>query len=177
MEGRLERVEGGLEQVGGRLDRVEGRLSGIDQRLDRIERTLSDIRERMATKVELEQTNDNVKRMADGYATIGAASRRRGGSAEVARRDALRSRLLVRFGDHFFLFRADARGFFLGGGAFTVLCQASVIASPSCSSSTVLSVTRVHPARPHAPLSGAKASGCDRMKTACSAGVSLTIPC
>jgi len=68
---RLERVEGRLERVEGRLDQVDGRLSGIDGRLDRIERTLTEIRERMATKVELEETNDNVKKMADGYMTIG----------------------------------------------------------------------------------------------------------
>ena len=71
VEGRLERVEGRLERVEGRLDQVDGRLSGIDKRLDRIERTLTEIRERMATKVELEETNDNVKKMADGYMTIG----------------------------------------------------------------------------------------------------------
>ena len=44
---------------------------GIDQRLDRIERTLTDISERMATKVELEATQENVKKMADGYMAIG----------------------------------------------------------------------------------------------------------
>ena len=60
-----------LERVEGRLDQVDGRLSGIDKRLDRIECTLTEIRERMATKVELEETNDNVKKMADGYMTIG----------------------------------------------------------------------------------------------------------
>jgi len=68
---RLERVEGRLGRVEGRLDRVDERLAGIDQRLDRIERTLREIRERMATKVELEETNDNVKKIADGYMTIG----------------------------------------------------------------------------------------------------------
>jgi hypothetical protein len=38
--------------------------------------------------------------------------------------------------------------------------HASVIASPSVSWSTALNVTRVHPARPHAPASGENAEGC-----------------
>lgn len=61
----------GPSGVGQRLDRVERRLDGVEQRLDRIERTLTDISERMATKVELEATQENVKRMADGYMAIG----------------------------------------------------------------------------------------------------------
>ena len=60
-----------LDRMEGRLDRMDGRLERVEERLDRIERTLTEIRERMATKVELEATNENVKKMADGYATIG----------------------------------------------------------------------------------------------------------
>ena len=58
-------------EVEQRFDRVEQRLDRIEQRLDRIERTLTDISERMATKVELEATQENVKKMADGYMAIG----------------------------------------------------------------------------------------------------------
>jgi chromosome segregation ATPase len=71
VEGRLDGIDGRLDRVDGRLDRVDGRLDRIDGRLDGIERTLADIRERMATKVELENTNENVKKMADGYVTVG----------------------------------------------------------------------------------------------------------
>ena len=71
VEQRLDRVEQRLDRVEQRLDRVDQRLDRIDQRLDRIERTLTDISERMATKVELEATQENVKKMADGYMAIG----------------------------------------------------------------------------------------------------------
>ena len=60
-----------LDHIEERLDRLEGRMDRMEARLDRIERTLTEIRERMATKVELEWTNENVKKMADGYVTIG----------------------------------------------------------------------------------------------------------
>lgn len=60
-----------LDRIETRLDRLESRMDRMEARLDRIERTLTEIRERMATKVELEATNENVKKMADGYITIG----------------------------------------------------------------------------------------------------------
>jgi hypothetical protein len=60
-----------LDRVEQRLDRMDQRLDRIEQRLDRIDRTLTDISERMATKVELEATNENVKKMGDGYETFG----------------------------------------------------------------------------------------------------------
>ena len=60
-----------LDRIEGRLDRLESRMDRMEARLDRMERTLTEIRERMATKVELEETNDNVKKIADGYMTIG----------------------------------------------------------------------------------------------------------
>ena len=50
---------------------MDHRLDRIEQRFDRVERTLTDISERMATKVELEATQENVKKMADGYMAIG----------------------------------------------------------------------------------------------------------
>ena len=70
-EQRLDRVEQRLDRVEQRLDRVDHRLDRIEQRFDRVERTLTDISERMATKVELEATQENVKKMADGYMAIG----------------------------------------------------------------------------------------------------------
>ena len=70
VEQRLDRVEQRLDRVEQRLDRVDQRLDRIEQRFDRVERTLSDISERMATKVELEATQENVKKMADGYMAI-----------------------------------------------------------------------------------------------------------
>ena len=71
VEQRLDRVEQRLDRVEQRLDRVDHRLDRIEQRFDRVERTLTDISERMATKVELEATQENVKKMADGYMAIG----------------------------------------------------------------------------------------------------------
>jgi predicted nuclease with TOPRIM domain len=71
MDGRLDQMDGRLDQMDGRLDQMDRRLDQMDGRLERIERTLVEIRERMATKVELEATNENVKKMADGYVTIG----------------------------------------------------------------------------------------------------------
>ena len=68
---RLDQIEGRLNRVEERLDRLESRMDRMEARLDRIERTLTEIRERMATKVGLEETNETVKRMADGYVTIG----------------------------------------------------------------------------------------------------------
>lgn len=72
-----------LDRMDGRLDRMDGRLDSMDGRLDRIDRTLADIRDQMATKadleemrktlatkIELEAVNDNVKRIADGYQTV-----------------------------------------------------------------------------------------------------------
>lgn len=70
-EQRLDRVEQRLDRVEQRLDRVDQRLDRIEQRFERVERTLTDISERMATKVELEATQENVKKMADGYMAIG----------------------------------------------------------------------------------------------------------
>jgi archaellum component FlaC len=60
-----------LDRIEARLDRLESRMDRMEARLDRMERTLTEIRERMATRVELEETNENVKKMADGYITIG----------------------------------------------------------------------------------------------------------
>ena len=71
VEGRLDDIEGRLERIESRLDRLESRMDRMEARLDRIDRTLTEIRERMARKVELEETNENVKKMADGYTTIG----------------------------------------------------------------------------------------------------------
>src|SRR5262245_38446721 len=45
------------------------------------------------------------------------------------------------------------------GGWLTVFCHASVVASPRTSGSTQSRRTRVHPWRPHAPLSGANVVG------------------
>ena len=67
-------------------------------------------------------------------------------------------------------------GFLRAGFAGAEFCHASVIASPSDSSSTAPRVTRVQPWRPHAPFSGANASGCSWTKRRCWSGVSLTIP-
>jgi chromosome segregation ATPase len=71
IEERVGHMEKRLDRVEERLDRLESRMDRMEARLDRIERTLTEIRERMATKVELEETNENVKKMADGYVTIG----------------------------------------------------------------------------------------------------------
>ena len=60
-----------LDRIEARLDRLESRMDRMEARLDRMERTLTEIRARMATKVELEATNENVMKMADGYITIG----------------------------------------------------------------------------------------------------------
>jgi hypothetical protein len=60
-----------LGRVEQRLDRMDQQLERMDQRLERMDRTLTDINERMATKVELEATRDNITRMADGYQNIG----------------------------------------------------------------------------------------------------------
>src|SRR5688500_2199720 len=70
-EQRLDRVDQRLDRVEQRLDRVDQRLDRIEQRFERVERTLTDISECMATKVELEATQENVKKMADGYMAIG----------------------------------------------------------------------------------------------------------
>jgi hypothetical protein len=61
----------GYGDPGEGLNGVERRLDRVEQRLDRIERTLTDISERMATKVELEATQENVRKVADGYMAIG----------------------------------------------------------------------------------------------------------
>jgi chromosome segregation ATPase len=68
---RLDHMDQRLDRMDQRLDRMDQRLDRIEQRLDRIDRTLTDISERMATKVELEATNENVKKMGDGYETFG----------------------------------------------------------------------------------------------------------
>ena len=72
-----------LDRVEQRLDRMDQRLDRIDQRLDRMDRTLTDINERMATKVELEATNENMKKMADGYQRYRSAARLRRRVAEA----------------------------------------------------------------------------------------------
>src|SRR5207249_4207643 len=55
-----------------------------------------------------------------------------------------------------------------------VFCHASVITSPSMSSSTESNLTRVQPARPHAPLSGTNVAGFCRTNFCCWSGVSFT---
>jgi len=57
-----------------------------------------------------------------------------------------------------------------------VFRNASVSASPIVSSSTAPSVTRVHPWRPQAPLSGSNAFGRRAMNSCCCSGVSFTMP-
>jgi hypothetical protein len=76
---------------------------------------------------------------------------------------------------------ADSRVYLLRrereAGLRELFCQASVIASPTVSSSAASSRTVVHPWRPHAPLAGANEAGFARMNSSCCAGVSFTMPC
>jgi chromosome segregation ATPase len=48
---------------------LKGEVADVKREVLDVKRDVADIRERMATKVELEATNENVKKMADGYAT------------------------------------------------------------------------------------------------------------
>jgi hypothetical protein len=72
--------------------------------------------------------------------------------------------------------RFGARGFRTDAAFSLLFRHASVIASPSISSSTVSSRTAVHPCSPHAPFSGLNASGASRTNRSCCSGVNLTIP-
>ena len=48
---------------------LKGEVADVKREVLDVKRDVADIRERMATKVELEATNENVKKVADGYAT------------------------------------------------------------------------------------------------------------
>jgi chromosome segregation ATPase len=72
VERRLDNVDRRLEDVDRRLDTVDTRLDKVDSRLDRLETKvdvlgaeLSDVKARMATKAELEQVRDDMKRLAE----------------------------------------------------------------------------------------------------------------
>ena len=49
---------------------VKREVVDVKREVADVKRDVVDIRERMATKVELEETNENVKKMADGYVNV-----------------------------------------------------------------------------------------------------------
>jgi len=49
---------------------VKREVADVKREVADVKRDVVDIRERMATKVELEETNENVKKMADGYVNV-----------------------------------------------------------------------------------------------------------
>ena len=73
---RFDRLDRALESLTHRVADVtrevadlKGEVADVKREVADVKRDVADIRERMATKVELEATNENVKRVADGYGT------------------------------------------------------------------------------------------------------------
>lgn len=59
-----------FDQLDRALELLTGKVADLTREVADVKRNVVDIRERMATKVELEGTNENVKKMADGYVNV-----------------------------------------------------------------------------------------------------------
>lgn len=70
LTGKLADVTREVADVKREVAEVKGDVADVKREVADVKREVTDIRKRMATKVELEETNENMKKMADGYANV-----------------------------------------------------------------------------------------------------------
>ena len=66
---RFDRLDRALESLTLKVADVTRDVADLKGEVADVKRDVADVRERMATRIELEATNENVKKVADGYAT------------------------------------------------------------------------------------------------------------